>query len=140
MTVDTVSDVLTRIRNACLAEHAFVEVPETKLSKEVVKIIYKEKFIRNIFFGVEKGSKKFMLLFLVYERGYWGTNTKSTKSKIRFIKRVSSPGCRVYKGYKDLKPVDAGYGFSIVSTSQGLLTDKEARERKVGGEVLCEVY
>ena len=140
MTIDTVSDVLTRIRNAILAKHAFVEVPETKLSLKLVKIIYREKFIRNIYFGITKGPKKFMVLFLIYKKEYRGTNNFIYRPKINFIKRISSPGCRIYKGYKNLKPVNAGYGFSIISTSQGLLTDKEARARKIGGELLCELY
>merc|ERR1712157_36301 len=102
MTVDTVSDVLTRIRNANLARHAFVEIPETRLSKALAKVIYREGFVRNIYFGIQKGSRRFMVVFLIYKKSFNGTSEFIFRPKLSKIKRVSTPGRRIYKGYKDL--------------------------------------
>ena len=128
---DPISDLLSRIRNAHLAKHDRLDVPASKLKLEVCKLLKEEGFIKN--FRVIEGTPASTLrVFLRY--------SAEGVPVISHLERVSKPGRRVYKGADEIKPVRNGLGLGIISTSQGLLTDVQARERRVGGELLCEVW
>lgn len=127
--MDPISDMLTRIRNAALVEKAEVVIPFSKVKFEMAKIMEGEKFIGGLQI-LEKENR--FKIFLKY--GSDGT------SVIRNLKRVSKPGRRVYASKDKLPRVLGGLGVAIVSTSQGLMTAKEARKRGLGGEVFCEIY
>lgn len=129
---DTISDMLTRIRNASLARHQTTEVPSTRMTRSIAKVLVEEGFIASV---EEAGEipKKNLVLSLKYKG-------KSRKPIITALKRVSRPGLRVYKNQKDLPRVLGGIGIAIISTSSGIMTDREARKTGVGGEVLCYVW
>lgn len=128
---DPISDLLTQIRNAILAKKDRLSLPASKLKLEVCRILQEEGYIRS--FGVVEGqpSNSIQILLRYNEHGV---------PAISHMARVSKPGRRVYRGADDLEPVRNGLGTGIVSTSQGLLTDTAARERRVGGELLCELW
>jgi small subunit ribosomal protein S8 len=128
---DPVSDLLARIRNAHLAKHDRLDVPASKLKLELVKLLKQEGFIRN-FREVDADPARKLRIFLRY--------SAEGVPAIGHIERVSKPGRRVYKKAVQIQPVRNGLGLGIISTSQGLMTDREARERQVGGEILCEVW
>lgn len=131
MITDPVSDMLTRIRNANQALHETVKMPASKLREELARILAAEGYIE----GYEvsgAGSQRTLEVKLRY-----GANRKRV---ILGLRRVSRPGRRVYSGADDLPRVQGGLGVVVVSTSQGLLPDREARRRRLGGEVLCEVW
>jgi small subunit ribosomal protein S8 len=132
MHTDPIADMLTRLRNANMALHAQVEMPSSKLKEEVAKILASEGFVDGYKVEDAPVGKK-----LTVNLRYSNNNRDRV---IQGVRRVSTPGHRVYKGAKDLARVRGGIGVSIVSTSDGLLTDREARRRNVGGEVLCEVW
>jgi small subunit ribosomal protein S8 len=128
---DPIADLLTRIRNAQLAKHDRLDAPLSKLRREVCSILEREGFIKA--FHVLDGSPgKLLRIYLRY--------SPDGVPAITSMQRVSRPGRRVYRGADDIRPILNGIGVGIVSTSQGLLTDSEARERRLGGEVLCEVW
>ena len=128
---DPVADMLTRIRNANTALHPTVTMPASKLKEEIAKILQAEGYIDS--YGVSAdGVQKSLELKLRYGR--------DRARVIKGIRRVSSPGRRVYSGAGDLPRVNGGLGVAVVSTSQGLLPDREARRRHLGGEILCEVW
>jgi small subunit ribosomal protein S8 len=128
---DPVSDMLTRIRNANTALHPTVAMPASKLKEEIAKILQAEGYIDS--YGVTAdGVHKSLELKLRYGR--------DRSRVIKGLRRVSSPGRRVYSGADDLPRVNGGLGVVVVSTSQGLLPDREARRRRLGGEILCEVW
>jgi small subunit ribosomal protein S8 len=129
---DPISDLLTRIRNAHLAKHDRLDVPFSKLKFEVCRVLKEEGFIRNFRLLETDGPSNSVRVFLRYAPD--GTPA------IRNVLRVSKPGRRVYRGADDIQPVRNGLGVGILSTSQGLLTDRQARERRVGGELLCELW
>ena len=131
MHTDPIADMLTRIRNANTALHPQVSMPSSKLKEEVAKILASEGFLDSYKVEDAKVGKK-LTVTLRY--------SNDRDRVLNGIRRISSPGRRVYKGATDLERVRGGIGVSIVSTSDGLLTDREARRRKVGGEVLCEVW
>lgn len=128
---DPISDLLTRIRNAILAKKDRLNAPASKLKLEVCRILQEEGYIRG--YGVVEGqpSNSIQILLRYDEHG---------TPAISHMERVSKPGRRVYRGADDLLPVRNGLGTGIVSTSQGLLSDRAARERRVGGEILCELW
>jgi small subunit ribosomal protein S8 len=128
---DPIADLLSRIRNALLAKHDRLDVPVSKLKLEICKILKEEGFIKNyrLIDGTPVGSLR---IFLRY--------SPEGLPAINHVERVSKPGRRVYKASADIKPVRNGLGLGIVSTSQGLLSDAQARQRKVGGELLCELW
>jgi small subunit ribosomal protein S8 len=128
---DPISDLLARIRNAQLAKHDRLDVPASRLKLEVVKLLKDEGFIKN-FREVEDTPVGKIRVFLRY--------SAEGMPAITHLEKVSKPGRRVYRKAEELKPVRNGLGIGIVSTSQGLLTDVQARERRVGGELLCEVW
>ena len=128
---DPIADLLTRIRNGARAHLATVDVPHSKIKVEIVKILEAEGYIT----GHEITTETKFPTIKVHLR-YDGKR----KPLISHIARVSKPGLRVYKGSDELRPVRSGLATRIVSTSSGLMTDREARRRKMGGEVICEVY
>jgi small subunit ribosomal protein S8 len=131
MLTDPVSDMLTRIRNANLALHEVVAMPSSKLREEIARILASEGYIGT--FRVEgAGSQRTLEVTLRYG---------DDRSRVlQGLRRVSKPGRRVYAGASDLPRVKGGLGVAVISTSQGLLPDREARRRRLGGEVLCEVW
>ena len=129
---DPIADYLTRLRNAISAKHRVVEIPASNLKKEITKILFDKGYILNYKF-MEDGPQGTIKVALKYD-------AKSKVSAIRKLQRVSTPGMRKYTGYKDMPRVINGLGIAIISTSQGVMTDKEASVLKIGGEVLCYVY
>jgi small subunit ribosomal protein S8 len=128
---DPISDMLTRIRNANRVKHESVEMPSSKMKIEIAKILKKEGYIRD--YRYYKFQNKFNLkVFLKYG--------EKNSQIIRGIERVSKPGRRVYSGSDTIKKVLGGLGISILTTSKGIMTDKEARKANVGGEVICNVW
>jgi small subunit ribosomal protein S8 len=128
---DPIADLLSRIRNAQIAKHDRLDVPMSKLKLEVVKLLKEEGFVKNFreIEGVPVGTLR---IFLRY--------TQEGIPAISNLERISKPGRRVYRKADELQPVRNGLGIGIISTSQGLLTDAQARERRVGGEILCQVW
>ena len=127
---DPIADFLTRLRNAIQAKHRVVEVPASNLKKDITKILFDKGYILNYKFE-EVGPQGTIKIALKY----------ATKvSAIKSLKRVSTPGMRKYTGYRDMPRVINGLGIAIISTSKGVMTDKEAAALKIGGEVLCYVY
>lgn len=129
---DPIADFLTRLRNAIRAKHRVLEVPASNLKKEITKILLDKGYILNYKF-VEEGPQGSIKIALKYD-------AVNKVNAIKNLVRVSTPGLRKYVGYKDMPKVLNGLGIAIVSTSKGVMTDKEARDLKVGGEVLCYVY
>lgn len=129
---DPIADYLTRVRNAIMANHRVVEIPASNLKKEITKILLEKGYILNYKF-VEEGPQGSIKIALKYD-------PVNKVNAIKKLIRVSSPGLRKYTGYRDVPRVLNGLGVAILSTSKGVMTDKEARDLKVGGEVLCYVY
>ena len=129
---DPIADYLTRLRNAIMANHRVVEVPASNLKKEITKILFEKGYILNYKF-LDDGPQGTIKVALKYD-----PVTKA--NAIKCLKRVSRPGLRRYTGYKHMPRVINGLGIAILSTSQGVMTNKEAAELKIGGEVLCYVY
>ncbi|WP_420316394.1 30S ribosomal protein S8 [Ekhidna sp.] len=132
MVTDPIADYLTRIRNAIGANHRVVEVPASNLKKEITKVLHSKGFIRNYKFE-DDGKQGIIKIALKY-------NPQTKQSAITSLERVSSPGLRKYTGAETLPRVLNGLGIAILSTSKGVISDKEARRENVGGEVLCYVY
>ncbi len=128
---DPVADMLTRIRNGCKAGKKWVDVPASKLKKDLARILAEEHFIEH-FRYIEDKKQGEIRVFLRY-----GSNEKPT---IRGIKRVSKPGLRLYSRAEALPRVQNGLGIAIISTSSGVMTDRDARRKKVGGEIICYVW
>ena len=129
---DPIADYLTRLRNAIKANHRVVEVPASNLKKEMTRILHEKGYILNYKF-VDDGAQGTIKIALKYD-------PVNKVNSIKNLKRVSTPGLRQYVGYKDMSRVLNGLGIAILSTSKGLMTNKEAVDLKVGGEVLCYVY
>ena len=129
---DTIADYLTRVRNAIKANHRIVEIPSSNLKKEITKILFEKGYILNYKFEntTVQGSIKIALKY----------HPVNKESAIKNLTRISSPGLRKYAGSQKVPRVLNGLGIAILSTSKGIMTDKEARVQKVGGEVLCYVY
>ena len=130
---DPIADLLTRIRNAIMAGHKIVEAPASNLMKEVAKILFEKGYILSYKVIDGDGPQGVLKIALKY-------NPKSKKPAIKEIQRVSRPGLRQYIGVDEMPRVLNGLGIAIISTSKGLMTDKEAKKEKIGGEVLCYVY
>ena len=128
---DPVADMLTKVRNAAMARHEKVDVPASKLKLEIVKILKTEGYIKN-FKKVQEDGKNILRIFLKYD--------DENNPVIHGVKKISTPGRRVYSGYKDLPRVYNGYGTIIVSTSAGVTTGKKASEKMVGGELVCTIW
>ena len=132
MNTDPIADYLTRVRNAIKANHRVVEIPASNLKKEITKVLFDKGYIANYKFE-ENGPQGTIKVALKYH--------PITKiPAIRSIARISRPGFRKYAGTANLPRVLNGLGIAILSTSHGVMTDKEARQQNVGGEVLCYVY
>ena len=129
---DPIADYLTRLRNAIMAQHRIVEVPASNLKKELTQILFEKGYILNYKF-IEDGPQGSIKVALKYD-------PQTKQSAIKSLKRVSTPGLRQYTGYKDMPRVINGLGIAILSTSKGVMTNKEAADLKIGGEVLCYVY
>lgn len=129
---DPIADFLTRVRNAIQAKHRIVEIPASNVKKAITKILFEKGYILNYKFE-ENETQGVIKIALKY-------NPEDRKSAIKKIQRVSRPGLRQYKGHEEMPRVLNGLGIAIVSTSQGVMTDKEARAKNIGGEVLCYVY
>lgn len=129
---DPIADYLTRLRNAIQANHRVVEVPASNLKKEITKILFDQGYILNYKFDDEttQGTIKIALKY----------NPQTKVNAIKCLTRVSKPGMRKYTGYREMPRVINGLGIAIISTSKGVMTNKEAAELKIGGEVLCYVY
>jgi len=128
---DPVADLLTRIRNACKARHKSVDIPASKLKREIARVLAEERFIDN-FAQYEDGKQGQLRLYLRYNN--------DNASIIRGLRRLSKPGLRRYASKGELPRVRRGLGVAIVSTSRGVMTDRDARKMGVGGEVLCSVW
>jgi small subunit ribosomal protein S8 len=129
---DTVSDYLTRVRNAIKANHRIVEVPSSNLKKEITRILFEKGYILNYKFEETENKQGVIKIALKY-------HPVTKIPAIRSLDRVSSPGLRKYAGSTKMPRVLNGLGIAIVSTSKGVITDKEARKLNVGGEVLCYI-
>lgn len=128
---DPISDLLTRVRNAHLAKHDRLDVPTSKLKVELCRVLKEAGFVDDfrVIEGVPQGTLRIYLRY-----------SDAGTPAIQHLRRISKPGRRVYRKADDLRPVRNGLGVGIVSTSQGVLTDAQARQRRVGGEVLCEIW
>ena len=130
---DPIADYLTRLRNAISAGHRVVEIPSSRLKQEITKVLFDKGYILNYKFGDVDECRAIIKVALKYDLA-------QKTNAIKALKRVSRPGLRRYVGYRDLPRVLNGLGIAILSTSKGVMTDKEARDLKVGGEVLCYIY
>ncbi len=128
---DPIADMLTRIRNAYAAKHQKVDVPLSNLKVEIARILKEEGFINN-YRVIGEGARRMIRVFLRY-----GPKGEQVITK---VERVSKPGCRVYSGALEIPKVLGGLGINILSTSKGLMTDKQARRQRMGGEILCRIY
>ena len=129
MVNDTISDILTRLRNASLTKARIVLIPLTQLSQKICQILKEEGLIN----GYERTSHRELAVLLKYKG-------PERKPSITNLRRISKPGLRIYANHKDIPKVLGGLGIVIISTSKGIMTDKEARFYKIGGEVLCSIW
>nr|YP_009392943.1 ribosomal protein S8 [Caloglossa intermedia]ARW61505.1 ribosomal protein S8 [Caloglossa intermedia] len=129
---DTIADMLTRIRNANMSKHQIAQVPSTKITKNILKVLKKEGFIYE-FEEVQEKLRNHLIISLKYK----GRNKKPI---ITELKRISKPGLRVYVNHKELPKVLGGIGIAVISTSKGVMTDRYARNLGLGGEVLCYIW
>jgi small subunit ribosomal protein S8 len=130
---DPIADYLTRLRNAMKANHRIVEVPASSVKKEITKILFDKGYILNYKFEETENHQGNIKIALKY-------NPVTKMPAIKKIDRISKPGLRKYAGTSDIPRVLNGLGIAIVSTSKGMMTDKEARRSNIGGEVICYVY
>lgn len=130
---DPIADYLTRLRNAIRAGHRVVEVPASKMKKEITKILFEQGYILNYKFEDGETPQGIIKIALKYDPA-------DRVNAIKNLHRVSRPGLRQYTGYKDMPRVLNGLGIAILSTSKGVMTNKQAKDMKIGGEVLCYVY
>nr|YP_009395639.1 ribosomal protein S8 [Vertebrata isogona]ARW64592.1 ribosomal protein S8 [Vertebrata isogona] len=129
---DIVSDMLTKIRNANLAKHQIVQVPYTKLNANIIKVLHHEGFIYE-YEETKENFKKYIIVSLKYKE-------KNKTPVITALKRISKPGLKVYTNHKEIPKVLGGIGIAIISTSQGVMTDRHARRLGIGGEILCYIW
>jgi small subunit ribosomal protein S8 len=128
---DPVADLLTCIRNACKAKHKKVDVPASRMKAEVVRVLLREKYINN-YKSIDDQKRGVLRIYLKYDQ--------KERPVIQGIERVSKPGRRVYIRRHEISKVQGGLGTALISTSSGILTDQEAREEGLGGELLCRVW
>lgn len=131
--MDVIGDFLTRIRNASMAKHKVLEVPSSNIRKAITKILYEQGYILNYKFDESDNINRTIKIALKY-------NPATKQPVIKGIKRISRPGLRKYAGSSEMPRVLNGLGVAIISTSHGVITDKEARRQNVGGEIICYVY
>jgi len=130
---DPIADYLTRLRNAIKANHRVVEVPGSKIKKEITKVLYDKGYIQSYKFDVAENGRSTIKIALKY-------NPLTKSPAIVHLERISKPGLRKYVRAEELPRVLNGLGVAIISTSKGVITDKEARNMNIGGEVLCYIY
>lgn len=132
--MDPIADLLTRIRNANAKLKDRVDIPYSKLKLELVRILKDEGFIANYktLYNTAEGRRGTLRVFLKY--------TPEKQVVLQGLKRVSRPGLRIYRSYREIPRVRSGFGLTILSTPQGVLTDRQARDKRVGGEILCQVW
>ena len=129
--MDPVANMFSGIKNAQARKHSEIIFPYSNLKFEIVKLLKAEHYLEDVK-KIKSGNNKFNLkLTLSYD---------NDESRITDIKRISKPGCRIYKNHRQIKKVLNGIGMAVVSTSHGILTDDQARKKKVGGEIICEIY
>ena len=128
---DTIADLLTRIRNANSAKHDTVDIPASNMKKAIARILVDEGYVKN-YTVIEDGKQGIIRITLKYGAG--------KTPVITGLRRVSKPGLRIYSSVEEMPKVMKGLGIAIVSTSKGIMTDRQARKENVGGEVLCYVY
>ena len=131
MMTDPIADMLTRIRNAQKAGHTEVRIPGSKIKQRVLALLSTEGYLGGVRFEPDKKQG-----MLVAELRY----DKENRGVIDGVRRLSRPGLRVYRGHDEIEPVRGGIGLAVLSTSQGILSDRDARKKRVGGEVLCEIW
>lgn len=129
MLTDPIADMLTRIRNGLMSKHDVVEMPHSKMKARIGAILLEEGFIHDL--AVEGETKKVLRLKMKYH---------NRRPVIEWLERVSSPGRRIYVGAEDLPPIKSGLGIAILSTSRGVLVDRQARQLGIGGELLCRIW
>ncbi len=133
MVNDPISDFLTRIRNAQQTGHRFVEIPSSKVKQRITEILYEQGYILKYKFEDTKNNQGVIKIALKYD-------AQTKEPVIKSLKRISTSGLRQYRGSNELPRVLSGLGIAIVSTSKGVMTEKEAKAKGIGGEVLCEVF
>lgn len=138
MVNDTISDMLTRIRNANLANKKTVSVSKTKVHEKICEILEKEGFITS--FQNSENQNNELIINLKYQKTLSQGSGGLGKPCITNLKRISKPGLRVYTNYKDIQKILGGMGILILSTSRGLMTDRDARACRIGGEIICSVW
>nr|YP_010162418.1 ribosomal protein S8 [Dunbaria nivea]QRI60127.1 ribosomal protein S8 [Dunbaria nivea] len=131
---DTIADIITYIRNADMNKKGMVQIPFTNITENTVKILFREGFVENVRKHRENG-KYFLVLTLRYRR-----NRKGSDKSFLNLKRISTPGLRIYSNYQRIPRILGGMGIVILSTSRGIMTDREARVERIGGEVLCYIW
>lgn len=131
MMTDPIADMLTRIRNAQAARKRSVMIPYSRVKHDIANILHQEGYIATVAIDTGEGVRKVLMIDLIYQ---------GTLPRMSSLKRVSTPGKRVYQSYKRMPNVLNDLGIAIVSTPKGVMTNRKARQEKVGGEVLCEVY
>ncbi|HEY9116519.1 MAG TPA: 30S ribosomal protein S8 [Roseivirga sp.] len=129
---DPIADYLTRLRNAIKARHRVIEIPASKVKKEITKVLHDKGYILNYKFD-DDAVQGIIKIALKY-------NQRTKEPAIVKLERISKPGLRKYAGAEELPRVLNGLGIAVISTSKGIMTDKEAREMHIGGEILCHVY
>lgn len=132
MMTDTIADMLTRVRNAILAKHQIVQVPSTKMTRSLTTVLLNSGFIES-FEELKNGINTSLLLSLKYQG-------KEREPYVKNITRISKPGLRVYTSSKKMPRVLGGFGTAVISTSKGLMTDKQAKDLGIGGEVICYIW
>jgi len=136
--VDPISDMLNRIRNAQAVLHQTVSIPFSNLKYEIAKILEKEGFIEKV---EKKGRKEKKVVEITLKKKEISEESEEEiKPAISGLKRISKPGQRIYTGAKEIRRVRGGYGIAIISTPKGIMADKEARKKKLGGEIICEIW
>ena len=138
MVNDTISDMLTRIRNANLAYKTCVSIPKTRIHKNICTILESEGFIEK--FSISENNENELILYLKYISNPSQSGGGLRKPCITNLKRISKPGLRIYTNHKDIPQILGGMGIIIISTSKGLMTDRQARSAKLGGELICSVW
>nr|YP_010983013.1 ribosomal protein S8 [Heliotropium longiflorum]WOH22239.1 ribosomal protein S8 [Heliotropium longiflorum] len=131
---DTIAEIITSIRNADMDRKRVVRIASTNITESIVKILLREGFIENVR-KHQENTKSFLVLTLRHRR-----NRKNPYRKILNLKRISRPGLRIYSNYQRIPRILGGMGIVILSTSRGIMTDREAREQRIGGEILCYIW
>nr|YP_010426516.1 ribosomal protein S8 [Phyllolobium chinense]QWX87940.1 ribosomal protein S8 [Phyllolobium chinense]USM11208.1 ribosomal protein S8 [Phyllolobium chinense] len=131
---DTIADIITLIRNADMSGKRTVQIPLTNIIENIVKILLREGFVENVR-KHQENDKYFLVLTLRYRR-----NRKGSSKTFLHLKRISTPGLRIYSNYQRIPRILGGMGIVILSTSRGIITDREARLERIGGEVLCYIW